>query len=292
MEGLSPIDAWAAVAILAKAFGYVAALLAIGGVLFAATFRDAPEDVTRLARRMAALAACAGLLILASRIGIRSARISGMGVEGALDPMLLGLVWDSPLGDAALWRAGGEILILTVLMRGGVWRALSLAGAAAVAASFTLVGHSLDGPRVLMVSMLVIHVIAAAFWVGALLPLHRAAGSRTGAALLHRFGRLASFGVAALALAGLTLAWVTVGSVAGLFGTAYGWMLVAKLSVVCLLLALAASNKLRLVPALAQGEAHAPARLRRSIRLELWAVAAIALLTAALTSVTVPPFNL
>ncbi|MEJ6389796.1 copper resistance D family protein [Gymnodinialimonas ulvae] len=292
MDGLAPIDTWALLAILAKAAEYAAALVAIGGPLFVAIFRFAPDDVLRLARQLAVGAALLGLAALALRFGIRSARISGMGFEGAVDPMILGLVWDSPLGTAALWRGAGELLILAVLIEGTIGLAASLLGALLVAVSYTLVGHSLGDPRWLLAGLVGVHLLAGAFWIGALAPLHRAAGLTSGAALLHRFGRIASGTVAILVLAGLTFAWLMVGSVAGLFGTAYGWTLIAKLVVVTGLLGLAAKNKLRLVPALASGEPSASSRLRRSIRMEIIAVALILLATATLTSITTPPVNL
>lgn len=268
----------------------------MGGPLFVAVFRFAPDDVLRLARKLAVIAALLGLAVLALRFGIRSARISGMGFEGAVDPIMLGLVWDSPLGTAALWRGAGELLILAVLIEGTFGLTASLLGALLVAVSYTLVGHSLGDPRWLLAALVGVHLLAAAFWIGALAPLHRAAGLTGGAALLHRFGTIASGTVAILVLVGLTFAWLMIGSFGGLFGglfgTAYGWTLIAKIIVVTGLLGLAANNKLRLVPALASGDPTASTYLRRSIRMEIIAVALILLATATLTSITTPPVNL
>ncbi|MFA8388413.1 MAG: copper resistance D family protein [Pelagibaca sp.] len=292
MEGLAPIDGWALLAILAKAAGYAAALVAMGGPLFVAAFRSALDDVLRPARKLAVYAALLGIAVLALRFGIRSARISGMGLEGAVDPMMLGFVWDSPLGTAALWRGAGELLILAVLIEGTFGLTASLLGALLVAVSYTSVGHSLGDPRWLLAGLLGAHLLAVAFWIGALAPLHRAAGMAGGAALLHRFGTIASGTVALLILVGLTFAWLMIGSLGGLFGTAYGWTLIAKLAVVAGLLGLAAKNKLRLVPALNAGAPSASGRLRRSMRIEIVAVGLILLATATLTSITTPPVNL
>ncbi|MFQ6552722.1 CopD family protein [Aestuariibius insulae] len=292
MTGLAPIDALALLAVGAKAAGYVAALLAMGGVLFVATFRRTTDaDVLRLARRLAAGAALVGLAVLAARFGIRAARISGMGWEGATDPTMLGFVWQSPLGAAAIWRGLGEAAILAVLIPGfGLW--LAFGGAVAVAVSYAQVGHSLGDPRAALAMLLVLHLLAAAFWVGALAPLHRAAGNVGGAALLHRFGVVALMMVAVLVVAGTALAWLLSGSLSALFGTAYGWTLLAKVAVVALLLGLAALNKLRLVPALAADDPSAPSALHRSIVFEGAAVILILLATATLTTLTTPPVNL
>lgn len=292
MTGLAPVDGAALLAVVVKAMGYGAALLAMGGVLFVFVFaRRAAPDVVRVAQRLAVAAALIGLVILAARFGIRAARISGMGVDGALDPVMLGFVWDSPLGTAAVWRGTGELAILALLVpRWGRW--IALAGCCAVAVSYTQVGHSLGAPRGALAGLVGVHLLAAALWVGALMPLRRAASTPHGADLLHNFGTVAAYGVAVLVVAGVALAWLLSGSLSALFGTAYGAGLLLKVAGVSVLLGFAALNKLRLVPALRAGTAGAGPALKRSILAEAVAVAVILLATAALTVLTTPPVNL
>ena len=331
LDGLAPVDGWAMVAIAAKALSYAAALVAMGGPLFLLAFafgggsngraapfgtsltprslgaaavepvstgfrtRTAPlvaPGVARLVRRLAAAAALIGLLVLAVRFGIRAARISGMGVEAMTDPTMLGFVWQSPLGQAAVWRGAGEALVLAILIPGIVGLGLASVGAVLIAVSYSFVGHSLGDPRWVLASLLVVHLLAAAYWVGALMPLRCAARSPYGAALLHRFGVIASGTVALLIAVGVSFAWLLSGSLSALLGTAYGLTLLAKVAVVAGLLGLAALNKLRLVPALERGEPGAGNALRRSIAWEAGAVALILLTTATLTTVTTPPVNL
>lgn len=292
MEGLAQIDGWTLVAILAKAAGYIAALLAMGGPLFIVTFRKAPDDVLWLARKIAVLAALSGLSILALRFGIRAARISGMGMSGAVDPMMLGFVWDSPLGVAALWRSLGELLVLGLLIPGISSLCAGLVGAVLIATSYTFIGHSLGEPRWLLVGLLTVHLLAAAFWFGALGPLHRAAGHPDGGTLLHRFGIIASATVAILILVGVTFAWLMIGSIAGLITSAYGWILLAKLSLVAGLMGLAAFNRWRFVPALMSGRPGAATSLRSSIKTEAVVVVLTLTATATLTTISTPPVNL
>lgn len=292
-EGYSGLNPWIAAAILAKTLGYAMALLAAGGAVFLALFgRDYPLD-TRGLRRLTAGIAILGLGVLAARVGIRAARISGMGFDGLVDPAMVSIVWDSPLGDAGTLRAAGLVLVCAVLLRGPAGRALSVAGAAAVAMSFTFVGHSLEQPRWLFGAFLTLHLLAAAYWVGALWPLHRAADrSGRGVPVLHRFGVLAGWIVGGLVVVGVAMALMLAGSVSALLGTAYGWVLLTKVLLVAALLGLAAANKLRLVPRLAAAEPGAAAALRRSIALEMAVVALILLATATLTMVTTPPTRL
>ena len=292
MTGLAPIDGLVVLAIVAKATGYGAALLAMGGVLFTVIFaKRAEASVLRLARKLAVGAALVGLAVLAVRFGIRAARISGMGLEGAMDPMMLGFVWESPLGTAAIWRGIGELAILAIVVpRMGKW--IALAGSVAVAISFAQVGHALGDPRAALASLLVLHLLAAAFWVGALIPLRRAALTSAGADILHSFGTTAAYGVAALIVAGTTLAWLLSGSVTALFGTAYGLGLLLKVAIVAVLLGFAALNKVKLVPAVRAEEPGAIHALQRSISMEISAVAVILLATATITIVMTPPVNL
>lgn len=289
LDGLAPVDALALAAILAKAAGYGAALLAMGGPLFLVAFPEAEESVRRLARRVAVAAALVLVAVLALRFGIRAMRISGMGLAGATDPMMLGLIWDSPLGTAAIWRGAGAVLVLGLMLSGRAGLLAGLAGAGAIAVSFSLVGHSLGEPRLVLGVLVASHVLAVAFWVGALLPLRRAATTPDGARLLHRFGVLASVAVAVLAVAGVAFAWHVSGSLAAFLGAAWSWILIAKLAGVGGLLALAALNRWRLVPALAAGKPGTAATLRRSISIEIALVALVLLATATLTTVTTPP---
>ena len=59
--------------------------------------------------------------------------------------------------------------------------------------------------------------------------------------------------VTALVVAGGVLAWVEVGSLGALVSTAYGRLLLTKLALVGAVLAAAAYNRTRLVPALLDG---------------------------------------
>ena len=296
MAGLATLDGWAWAAILAKATGYAAALLAMGGPLFLLALPMAADRVQAIARRLAVAAAAVGALVLILRFGLRAARISGMGMDGAMDAMMLSIVWDSPLGTSAIWRLAGFLLVLALVLRASWSTKIAALGSVAVAISYTQVGHSLGEPRWLLASLLVAHLLAASFWAAALPPLWRAADDPSrieGAALLHRFGRIAVWVVGSPMLFGIVFAFfMSGGTPAALLSTAYGWTLIAKVLLVTGLLTLAALNKLRLVPALVAGEPDAPGRLRRSIGLEIALVAIILLLTAALTSVTVPPVNM
>ncbi len=292
MTGLAPIDAWTISAILAKSLEYGAALLALGGPLFIVTFREAPKDVLRVTRIVAISAAllCVALLVL--RFGIRSARISGMGLDGMTDTMMLGLIWESPLGSAAVLRSIGASLILAIAFRGTIASVIALTGSLLIAVSYTQVGHALGDPRWALACLITVHLLAVGFWVAALTPLHKLALKGSDYAILRRFGEIAGITVPLLVLVGLAFAWFMSGALTAVPSTAYGQVLLIKLIFFSGLLSLAALNKLRLVPALEQGRTDAASKLRRSIKIEGFFVLLILITTATLTSVTTPPVNL
>jgi putative copper export protein len=95
--------------------------------------------------------------------------------------------------------------------------------------------------------------------------------------------------VAVLLAAGAAVLWILLGSVSELWTSGYGRLACAKIALVACLLALAAWNKLRLVPRIAAGDPLAVRSLRRSLRAEMVVAGLILLITAALTTLAGPP---
>ncbi len=193
----------------------------------------------------------------------------------------------------SVWAAvaGFGLAGVGLALTGPAATAAQALGAVLIAGSFTLVGHTTqNAPRALLAGLLIVHLLGAAFWVGGLWPLARAARLAPPAeatAIVEAWARVATWLVAALAAAGLALAWWIVGSLGTLFGTRYGVALLAKLALVTLLLGFAAWHRLRLTPALAVGAPGAGPRLSRSIYAEA-AVMALVLWAASELTATSP----
>jgi putative copper export protein len=137
-----------------------------------------------------------------------------------------------------------------------------------------------------------VHVLAVAFWLGALGPLAIAARRchpHALGAVAVRFGRIAMTVVGALLAAGAAVLWALLDRFSELWTSAYGCLASVKIALVACLLALAAWNKLRLVPRIAAGDRAAVRSLRRSIGAEMLVAGLILLATAALTTLTGPP---
>jgi copper resistance protein D len=130
----------------------------------------------------------------------------------------------------------------------------------------------------------VLHLVAAAAWIGGLVPLalllkagrryHLLAWAAFELDVVERFSLLGIVSVATLIVSGLINAWILVGSFGGLFATVYGWILMLKLIVFAIMAVLATVNRFRLTPQLAlspasEAQCYALRRLTRNTVTEI-----------------------
>ncbi len=117
------------------------------------------------------------------------------------------------------------------------------------------------------------HLVAAALWVGALLPLIMALRGISDVSqqyvVARRFSTLGVICVAALLVSGIVNTHYLVGSVAALLGTIYGRILLLKLALVLAMLTLASINRWKLVPRLAAHDSNAAQRIARHSAIEV-----------------------
>lgn len=274
-----------------KALVYLTCLTAAGGALFLVLFggqmiQAERQSALRFARAMAVLALYATM----ARVLSLSAML-GDDWASAWDETFIRMILDGTEGRAVAVRSAGLVVLALALFAGGRAMALALVGSFAVVASFGLTGHTGSyGP--LAAFIVALHLIAVAYWVGALMPLYGLTGvahQERLASILTRFGNLALGFVGTLVVAGLALLWLLLGSVEAVVASGYGRLVLLKLGFVTALLLLAAINKLRLTPAVAVGQVGARQHLRRSIAVEIALVLAIFFVTAAFTTLTGPP---
>lgn len=142
------------------------------------------------------------------------------------------------------------------------------------------------------------HLVAAAAWVGALVPLavllgavgrspHQGAVTVAGLAVL-RFSTLGIVSVAVLVATGIVNTWYLAGSVAALTGTDYGRLLLVKVALFAVMVAIAAVNRRVLTPRLVPDhDVAALRRLRNNSLIEAAIGAVILVIVGALG--TLPP---
>ena len=213
----------------------------IGALLVAAVALLASVPLTT------AWQAGAGLAAVTEATTWTTGTASDTAVAGALG--LAGLVVATLLAP----RAGRETR--------AAWPAGLALGASTLAlGALLLVGHTRTfGPAWLVLTSDALHVAAGAVWLGGVtglaLVLAPSGGvePRRAGITVARFSALGAWLVLALALTGATLGWRTLGTVEAVLGTDYGRVLLVKVGLALCIVAVAAWNRYRLVPAVTSG---------------------------------------
>src|SRR5262249_16264905 len=182
---------------------------------------------------------------------------------------------------------------------------ISVALAASLVGSMAWAGHAaanvgsdLKGNAHLVGDIL--HLVAAAAWVGALTPLALLLNLSSDSSPLLKLSRIATLrfstlgivSVGTILLTGLNNTWVLAGSIGALTGTGYGRLLVVKLMLFLLMLAIATFNRFKLTPLVVQDNdisaaREAVRRLRRNALVEAGVGVLILIIVAVLG--TMPP---
>jgi putative copper resistance protein D len=261
--------------IAVRAIHFAATAVTTGTVVFwmmvtKPLFRSEPAAAGRFrikARGVAwialAITAASGVIWLLLQAGA----MSGLPVGEAMTPSVLStVVSQTQFGMVSEIRLGLAIVLAACLAYDRLALANGLAPAAAVGLSAALAWSGHGGSTAGQLGNLhlaadVLHLIAAASWIGGLLPLilllalarHNptvgwASIARDSA---ERFSILGIVSVATLFATGIVNAWILVGSVHTLCATQYGQLLVLKIVVFAIMLAFAAVNRFALTPRLA-----------------------------------------
>ena len=247
---------------LARIGVYLGLFAGVGGAFFACWIGR-----VRIGARLTAATLTSGLVSAAASLG-------GQGLD-LLDLPLGGILTAAPWKAAALTSLFPSLLISAVAMIAaiaalrsevpGTAAMLSALALAGVGLSLASSGHAASAsPQWLTRPSMFLHGAGVAFWVGALAPLAAMAWQRTEGLLfvLQRFSRAAVPVVGLLVLTGLALAVMQLQSFGDLIETKYGMILSIKITLVLLLLGLAALNRYRLTPRLARDPANTRPLLR------------------------------
>jgi copper transport protein len=262
-------------------------LIAAGGALFVLVIARFPGERTLLA--------AAAVVAIAAALACIPLHGADLLDTGLLQGWHAGLF--SSLGLSSCVAAAGALLIaIAARLTSGPGRTSLLAvGALAAIGSLPLTGHAITAhPAAAAMVALATHGLAAAFWVGSLVALlatvslRSSSGAASAAPVLRRFSVWGMVAVAALLVAGVAFVLLQLDSVAALFGSRYGWLILCKVVLLLGLVLLALANRFRWLPMLERGAAGAAARLRRSIGAEVALVVCVIGVTAVLVH-TPPP---
>ena len=279
---------WATVAI--RYALYADLTLLFGMPLAAMWLQRVDERVAMPCNRAAAFMAMAGVVLSAISLVVTAKTMAGAESYLAIDGDTVWMIaTETGFGIAWQVRLAALLACLLATLAPRCWRGTHslLVPAAAVALS-TLAwgGHGAMNEGMLGTIHLtadIVHLLAAGAWVGALATFVRMSSAHHTAAegsvaVLSRavsgFAHLGTGIVVALALTGIVNYVMIAGpTVSGLLSTRYGTLLLAKLALFGAMLGLAAVNRYRLSPRLAQAvrtrdDGDAVVALRRSLRYE------------------------
>jgi putative copper resistance protein D len=259
---------------------HYAAVTTLAGVSFFPLYAYAGAEPTALLRwRQGAFLAAAIAALLSGVLWFvfSVANMSGTLADVGDREILWTVVHDTRFGS--VWTAR---LVLSIIMAGMFWnRVVSKVGprrdlltpvlATVLLISLAGVGHAqIEQGIAGMIHVLsdAGHLLAAGAWLGGLMPLgytltlhgreNRSGQESDLNEILLRFSGMGYVAVATLIGSGLVNSWFLIGSVSGLFATAYGQLLIVKLGLFVGMLALAVSNRFWIVPSLTTARTDDP----------------------------------
>jgi putative copper resistance protein D len=264
---------------------YMAVMILFGSSLFPYyalagkwSNRACNADMAAFVQRIAFYASLAALLSAIGWLGCEAVLMSGDPNGYREGATIWAVLNDTEFGGIWRWRL--LLLLLLPIFLG--WRLLThrtpliwpvLASGILLVASLAGVGHGAMGLGFSAWAHLgnqAVHLLAAAVWVGGLLSLFHTIRYIRDAALgvemqRHALGRFSLVGFVAVSLilaSGLLNSWFLVGSFDALLHTTYGQVLMIKVACFLFMVALAAFNRLFLMPRLAgAGDGEVPIQL-------------------------------
>jgi putative copper resistance protein D len=304
--------------IYVRAVHFAASMLAAGAVFFIAFVAEPALRTARGDPHVPGIVRCrlAGLVWIGLVLALLSGAAWFVLTAAAMSDQRLpevfsgGVLWivltDTEFGCDWLVRlvvacllAGALILLLSAERGKSSWlTAAAVILAAALVGSLAWAGHAAGGLGVEAIvhpAADVLHLVAAAAWVGTLIPLavllatvaDDTASIAVARTATLRFSTLGIASVGTLLVTGTINGWYLAGSIPALIGTDYGHLLLIKVALFFGMVAIAAVNRLRFTPRLVHGADNsvtpdALRQLRRNTVIEIVVGAIIIVIVAVL----------
>ncbi|MGW4632953.1 cytochrome c oxidase assembly protein [Nocardia sp. NPDC004415] len=244
-----------------RAVADLAAAVTVGSLLFAA-FLLPPRDSGLLeaggyrAVRRASAAALVWAGAAALLVPLTVSDTTGQPVTSIWRPEKLWPVI-AQVEVAGAWRTTALLALIVAIgcrlaLRWG-WTPVLLGGALVTMMPLALTGHSSSGgSHDVATNSLLLHMVAAAVWVGGLIAVlaHAMRGGAGTDVAARRFSLAATVSIAVIAVSGVINAWVRVPA-ADLFTTTYGRLVLAKTAALLVLAAIGYLQRRAALPALA-----------------------------------------
>ncbi len=287
---LKLVDLFTFLSVVLRAGTLVFQSVLLGGVMFVLWVarmspEASPESIDRIQ-------ASTWRLLRISAVGLAVVQLLYLYVNSAVLMATAEIGFDGVVG--ANFFISGSIVLVTALLTAIVASGnKSVASWALPVLALVIMGASvmtnhaasrMEG-RPLLIALSCVHELATGFWIGGLpflvLALYRAKDVTTQWYVTERFSRMALVSVGALAISGVVMSKLYIGSWGAVLGTAYGAMVVAKATMLGALLLLGGINFLLIRNT---SKENALPRLRRLIEAEVGIGITVILTAASLTS--------
>ncbi len=263
-----------------------AAVMVINGSAFAALWPPNVWDVVWSTFGVAILLRLAGGIAMTTGMGL-------IDVAGTSEPAPTGVRRTEPHSSVLTVEAPTVASIYRLDLSHSV---VAATGTAAVALSYLFDGHTVTAsPGLLVKASDLVHVVGAGVWLGGVLMLswvltdrYRGGVPLQAGALAVRFSRIAGMALGAVGAAGLILTWAILDAPSELISTPWGRLLLLKVAVVAIAASIGAYNHRYVVPQLELngGDTKANDELRRTMRIEGFALVAVVAVTAVLVGLS------
>ena len=276
--------------VVARALSFITTFQGAGAALCGMLLRRHIDRSSQPIWQLARYTAMAGVFFVLLHYLLEAGRMAG-DFTGVFDIELQRIAFSSPLSVATGLRICGLVILVVAWRKlGDAASWMSVAAILAIAASFTLIGHTTEeGVPQWSRFALAVHVLVALFWFGSLFPLFvitRLERPERAASAVAAFTRTATVVVPLLFVAGALMILAILGDW-HLFRSTYGRLLLAKIGGFVLLMLLASLNKWRYGLRIAS-EPAAMRSLQTSMITELAIVVAVLITTAVMTSLYAP----
>ncbi len=295
---------WELASLFCKFFLYVGAASVAGGSLCLWQFSDGRRKSVQRNLLYMMFGALVGFQAELCNFFIQVGQVSGTGIAGMFDWDMAAILLDTSIGEVTFYRMGAFVWALLATLfylrklryarapfTQAEYQDLLIVYAAPLlilAFTFKITGHVSVLP-VAAQTAIVLHFAAFSLWIGALYPLlllSRSTDLNILRTRMKRFGDFATGIVLVLFGAGIYLVFQLFNSWQELVTTAYGIGLLTKLFFVLQLLAIAAINRLFLVPRLVATDGVSV--LQRSLRREMLVASLVLAVTAYFSTLAGP----
>jgi copper resistance protein D len=295
MTGFNPAGGMPLV--LLQAFWIAALFSGFGALLFhvllapptLARAGDAEAIVDRRCRLLARLGLSLALILGIAWLFGETAMIAGATSAGATLAALPVVLTATQFGHFLTAQLAAVVAALFLSRHTAI--AMVVAGAATALQAWHLHAAAMADEAIsLLLVASAVHMLAAAAWLGSLLPLALLVGcvpAEAGFLACHRYGQFGGTCVLLLAVTALWQGLAMSGGLHAVLTTAYGHMMLVKLLLFAVLLGFAWRHHSRLGPRLATDADGTASRLMRSIFLE--AGFGLMIVLAAATLASLPP---